>query len=329
MAVDIISAGRIPESTGGKNSLFSPSFLKNKLESFLTKEIINPEIILKHNQAFQKTRNLKILAQALDHQRFREQDFIWLIQIRNQFTQGLGDHKDLNTYLRLFRVAIEAKNSFLSIEQTELLYRSSQQQNFYQLVFQLLERNVSKEKFYQLIHQELTESLPKIKTEKGKKALECYVQALDSLTHKDDLGLKLLYLFKKYQLTNYSILQKVSNIVDYLKNRDLKNTATLVKLVKKQGEVFEQLGKILEIPLEKNSPLTYAIMLQYIVLQAKYGKVYNQFEKLMEVLGEWNKSHKTVESIRRQYPWTDYQQPKDFKQKLETLDLYKKYHHYC
>ncbi|MEA5511611.1 hypothetical protein VB715_17700 [Crocosphaera sp. UHCC 0190] len=329
MAVDIISAGKIQENTREKTHLFSPYFLKNKVDSFLKKELINPEIILKHNHAFEKTRTLKILAQALDHQRFREQDFIWLIQIRNKFTQGLGEYQGLNAYLRLFRVAIEAKNSFLSIEQIELLYRSSKQQNFYHLVFQLLERDVSKESFYQLIHQELTESLPKIKTEKGKKALECYVQSLDSLTYKDDLGLKLLYLFKKYQLTNYSILQKVSNIVDYLKNRDIKNTATLVKLVKKEGEVFDQLGKILEIPPEKNSPLTYATMLQYIVLQAKYGKVYSQFEKLMEVLGEWNKSYKTVESIRRQYSWTDYQQPKDFKQKLETLDLHKKYRHYC
>ena len=39
-------------------------------------------------------------------------------------------------------------------------------------------------------------STKKIKTEKGKKTLECYAHALDSLTNKDNLGLKLLYLFK-------------------------------------------------------------------------------------------------------------------------------------
>ena len=49
----------------------------------------------------------------------------------------------------------------------------------------------------------------------------------------------------------------------------------------------------------------------------------------MEILGDWNKFYKTVESIRRQYSWSQYRQPQDFKKKLVMLDLSRKSHHYC
>lgn len=328
MTAKVIPSGNLQEQTQ-KNSYGASLSFKARFSNFFHKETINPDIIIKHNQALDKANTLQILAEALEHKRFREKDFILLLQIKNKFSEGLNEYKGLNTYVRLLQVAIEAKNSFLAIEQIELLYRSSQQQNFYNLVFHLLKKDVSNERFYQFIHQKLTEVLPNIKTEKGKRALECYVNALDSLSHKDELGLKLLYLFKKYQLTNYSILQEVSNLVDILQTQDIRKTGSLVKIVKKYNNIFDKLGKILEIPEEKNDPFTYATMLQYIVLQSKYARVYCQFQKLTEVLGNWNKFYKTVESIRRQYSWNQYQQPKDFKQKLTTLDLYKKYYHYC
>ncbi len=328
MTVNIIPSGNLQDKVNQKGYGVSLS-LKERLSNFFHRETINPDIILKHNQALDKANTLKIMAQALENKRFREKDFILLLQIKHKFAEGLDEYKGLTSYLRLFQVAIDAKNSFLAIEQIELLYRSSQQQKFYQLVFHLLEQNVSNERFYQFVHQELAEVLLKIKTEKGKKALECYVNALDSLTHKDELGLKLLYLFKKYQLTNYSILQKVSNVVDVLKTQQIKNIGNILKIVKKESKLFEKLGRILEIPEAKNNNLTYAIILQHIVLQAKYTKVYCQFEKLIEVLGNWNKFYKTVESIRRQYNYNQYQKPQDFKKKLVMFDLYKKYHHYC
>ncbi|MDJ0846383.1 hypothetical protein [Crocosphaera sp.] len=328
MTVNIIPSGQLPTTTEKKVYESSLS-LKGRLSNFFHKETINPDLIIKHNQAFDKTNTLQIMAQALEHKRFRDRNFVLLLQIKNKFAEGLNEYKGLKSYLRLFQVAIEAKNSFLAIEKIELLNRSSQQQSFYELVFHLLEQNISNERFYQFIHQQLTEVLPKIKTEKGKRALECYVNALDSLTHKDELGLQLLYLFKKYQLSNYSLLQKASNIVEYLQTNDIKNTSSLVKIVKKNHTIFEQLGRILEIPESKNHPLTYATMLQYIVLQAKYAKVYCQFQKLIEVLGTWNKFYKIAESIRRQHPWNQYRQPQDFKKKLIMLDLYKQYHHYC
>ncbi|MDJ0599999.1 MAG: hypothetical protein QNJ37_14300 [Crocosphaera sp.] len=310
-------------------SLSSSLSVKKRVSNFFHKETINPDIILKHNQALDKTNTLQIMAQALENKQFREREFILFLQIKHKFAEGLNEYKELSSYLRLFQVGIEAKNSFLAIEEIELLYRSSKQKNFYQLVFHLLEQNIANESFYQFIHQELTEVLPKIKTEKEKKALECYVNALDSLTQKDELGLKLLYLFKKYQLTNYSILQRVSNVVGFLQTKDIKNISSLMKIVKKQNKLFEQLGQIIEIPEEKNHPLTYAIMLQYMLLQAKYAKVYCQFQKLIEVLGTWNKYYKTAESIRRQYPWNKYRQPQDFKKPLVMSDLYEKYHDYC
>ena len=106
------------------------------------------------------------------------------------------------------------------------------------MVFNLLEKTVSNKRFYQSIHQEFTKILPKIKTKKGKQALERYVNALDSLSYRDELGLKLLYLFKKYQLNNYSILQKVSNIVKVLQSQNINKTSNLLKVFQEQNTMF-------------------------------------------------------------------------------------------
>lgn len=328
MNVNIIPSGDLQDNTDKKAYVSSLS-LKQRLSNFLHKDTVSPEIILKHNQALHKASTLQLMAQALEHKRFREKDFILLLEIKKKFAEGLNEYKGLSAYLRLFQVAIKAKNSFLAIEQIELLYGSCQQQKFYELVFHLLKKNVSNEIFYKSIHKEFTKILPKIQTKKEKKALDFYVNSLDSLTYRDELGLKLLYLFKKYQLTNYSILQQVSNIVMVLQSQNIKKTSSILKFVKQENTIFEKFGKILEIPTEKNHPLTYATILEHIILQSKYNKIYCQFEKLMEILGDWNTFYKTVESIRRQYSWNQYQQPQDFKKKLVMLDLYRKYHHYC
>ena len=147
MTVNIISSGNIQENIEEKRSFSATSWLKDKVTDFFNREMIHPDVILKHNQALGKSQTLQIMAQALENKKFKEKDFILLLQIKNKFSEGVGQYRGIKSYLRLFQVAIEAKNSFLSIEQIELLYRSSKQQSFYQLVFDLLDQNVSQEKF--------------------------------------------------------------------------------------------------------------------------------------------------------------------------------------
>lgn len=213
----------------------------------------------------------------------------------------------------------------MAIEQLELMYRSSKQQTFYQLVFDLLSRHIPQEKFYELIHQELAELLPKISTEKGQKALNYYVHSLDSLTQQDELGLKLLYLFKKYQLADYSILKEVSNMVNYVNDKNIRDINIIDRLIKKNETIFKQLGKIIEISPENNNSLVHSKMLQYLALESKYRAVDLQFERLIRVLKDWKNAYQTVKNIRKKYPWIHYEQPKEFTQKIEYLNLYKKY----
>lgn len=59
------------------------------------------------------------------------------------------------------------------------------------------ENKYSPEEFKQQIRTKLEEIKPTIKTEQGREALEDYTESLEGLAEEKDIGLKLLYLFKK------------------------------------------------------------------------------------------------------------------------------------
>ncbi len=201
------------------------------MTSFLKKQDINPDVIDLYKENLRKIRQIGVIAQAIDKKQFKEPEFLFFLNLKNKFLQGTDEHKRLNQSLRLLKVAIDAKNSFLRIEQIESMYRNSYQQELYQLVFDLLSRNVSAPFFYNKVHEKLHEVLPLVKTEKAKNVLCSYVQELDSLVKQDKLGLRLLYLFKKYQLTDYSILGKVSDVVTYLSRQEVKDFDYVLNLI--------------------------------------------------------------------------------------------------
>ena len=101
--------------------------------------------------------------------------------------------------------------------------------------------------------------LPLLKTEEGKIALEAYVQAVSKISN-NSLGMKLLLLFKKYQLDDYSTLRSVSNTIDQLESEDLLNLDSLLLLVMVKYNVFEKLGPIVGVEDKYNRPETYAKM---------------------------------------------------------------------
>jgi hypothetical protein len=92
--------------------------------------------------------------------------------------------------------------------------------------------------------------------------------------------------------------------------------------------VFEDLGKIINIPEMERNTDTFSRILQYIALGEKHEASYPKFQELAHLLEIWNENYETVQSIREQYPSKRYKKVKTFLQTFPGVDLYDKYKSY-
>jgi len=129
------------------------------------------------------------------------------------------------------------RDEYLSLDETidsaESRYCSSGQQELYKFVNGLLTQDLDLDPvvFKEQIDRKLQEVLPLLKTEEGKIALEAYIQAVSKISN-NSLGMKLLLLFKKCQLNDYSTLRSVSNIIAQIINLRQKYAAQEYRLPK-------------------------------------------------------------------------------------------------
>lgn len=330
------------------------SFLNQDVTN-LTKDTEGQEIISEistniHNQALAEIKVLSTIAKTLDNPNFQDTDFLFYIKIKSFFATNREQYQGLQNSAELLALAVKAQANFLKIEQTELRYRSTKQQEYYQFVIDFLgekfaednneleagaiisqkkeNQKYSREEFKQQIRAKLENIKHTIKTEQGKQALEDYTESLEALAEEKDIGLKLLYLFKKYNLTDFSILRTISDMVIYLQDKNMQNTKAMQDLVVKNGDIFLKVGKIIGIPKSKENSETYGRILQYLALTKKHENSIKQFTKLMEVLKQWTNFNKTITDIREEYPSTQYKQPDEFKQEIPGIFLYQKYGEY-
>jgi len=307
--------------------LWGDRSMLEKIESVIHKEHehIPEEVIEHHQRVMGELKILAPIARALDSDTFINPEFLTFVKVTKLFALEIAEYKGLRNYVALFRVAIEAKNSFLKIEQIELSHRSTKQQELYNFVIKELAQKPNSEKFIVSLKEKLEKILPEIKTEEGIFAINSYVQTLELVARQDELGLRLLYLFKKYQLEDLSLLRVMSEMVDYLLGKNLQNFAEITSFIEANREKFLQLGKIIEIPAEKNTDENYARMFQYIVLKRKYNDDYTQFQRVIEIMTEWTKFYKIVKEIREHYPPAEFEQPTEFTKKIPGEELYFKH----
>ncbi|MGI0482465.1 hypothetical protein ACN4EE_16990 [Geminocystis sp. CENA526] len=307
--------------------LWGDKSMLEKIEAIIQKphEEVPQEVIEHHQRVFAELKLLTPIAKALDSSKFSDSEFLEFVKISNLFSLEIGEYKGLRNYVALFRVAVEAKDSFLKIEQIELSYRSSKQQQFYNFVVELLEKQLPSSEFITFLDQQLEKTLQEIQTEEGKNAINVYAQTLKTVAKQDDLGLRLIFLFKKYQLEDFSLLRVMSDIVQYLLGRDLGDFNDIVTLVKANEQRFEQLGKIIELPIDKTREEDYARMLQYIVLKQKHQVSYIQFQRLLEIMTQWTHFYLIVRDIRSHYSETEFTLPPEFQHNVPGLDIYLKY----
>lgn len=288
------------------------------------KQEIPESTVIIYKDTLKSLKNISALVKSVDNEKFTSREFVNFLNLNRQFESNAGAYEGLKYSIELLRVALETKESFLKIEATETRYRSYSQQEFYEYVYEYLQQDLSINEFQELVQRQLNDIIPKIKTDEGKAAIQSYVNQLD-IVCKDKLGLKLLFLFKQYDLSNFALLRTVSEIADTFYDKNLESIKEFMVVVQLNAEIFLKLGQIIQVPTAKNKPETYALMLQYIALRNRHQKSYGQFQQLLGLLKEWERFYNPLITIRQEYPFSEYKQPPIFTEEIPGLNIYEKY----
>lgn len=285
-----------------------------------------PELVeIVHNREMSAVGIFAKKAESIDSDKFSGQEFLMFVKMKYCLARGIEEYAGLDQSIKLLQGAIEAKNSYLTLDQTEFRYRSSKQQDFYQYVESLLASDYEdKAAFQARVAEKLLSTLPQVKTEEGKIALKAYQSELERLGDYE-LGLKLLSLFKTYQLADYSVLRTISDILETFREKQTLDYSSLVVLVISKYEVFEKLKNIIGVADNKNKPETYARMMQYIALTYRHDKSYAQFAELLQVMRQWYLPYRAILDIRQRYPRSSFKLPKQFSEDIPGVAIYDKY----
>ncbi|HAC63748.1 MAG TPA: hypothetical protein DCF68_09460 [Cyanothece sp. UBA12306] len=305
-----------------------PVFGENSLVDDLLQKFNKPEVdensLALHNREMLDLRVFAKTAAAIDNEKFSNEEFLIFVKVKCMLRKGINEYDGLFNSVELLKVAIEAKDSFIAIDQTELRYRGSKQQQFYQYVEQLLNDHENNESFQNNVQAQLADIVDQIKSEQGKKAIESYAKHLIKLS-EHELGLKLLSLFKAHELADYSILRIISEMIQGLNKQDLRDFKGLMSLVMVNYQIFEQLRKIIELSDRQNTPEVYARMIQYIALSQRHTLSYLKFEDLVKVMRKWIHPYQAIVDIRQTYSAKEYKLPKEFTEPLPGVEIYEKY----
>lgn len=311
--------------------LWGDKGLLERFKHWFFKPAVPETAINIHNNAFLQLKNIAAIAKSIDNYKLSSQEFYYYLKVKNLLTNGVDDYEGLSESLGLLKVALEAKDSFMKIEQIEMRYLGFKQKEFYDFVFELLKQETPKENFRPLVQKKLVQSVLSIKSEDGKTALQAYMKALEVIS-KHDLGLRLLYLFKQYDLGDFATIRTISDLAsDLYYNKDEKDLQDLKEfqyIARVNSDVFDRLAEIISIPKTKDPIYTYAIMLQYIGLSLKYQDSFVQFQQLISIMKNWKEYYKPVEATRIEYNPRDYAIPEEFTQEIPGLDIYQKYQQY-
>lgn len=299
------------------------NFLGKFIKRFQKPDILESDKFL-HQRNLEKLALITNQAENLNADKFGNTEFMTFFKIKSYIARSIDEYANLDEVIELLRVAIEAQNSFSTIDSTESRYCSSGQRKLYDYVNSLLTQELDPAVFKQQIAQKLEEVLPLLKTEEGKIPLTAYVREISKIS-ENPLGLKLILLFKKYQLDDYSTLRSVSNTINLLESEDLLNLDALLLLVMVKYDVFEKLGPIVGIAEQYNRPETYSKMLQYIGLKSRHEVSYQKFQEFLLLLKQWETHYKTIVNVREKYSAKDYQLPKEFSSEPPGFGLYQKY----
>lgn len=298
-----------------------------RINRIFYKEEIPDSVIGIHDAALREGTKLFHRAKSIEVEKFGSKEFLAFVRIKYDLAQNKAINKNLEKYAQLLQVGMKTKKSFIALEQIEINHQGKKFNEFYEYVNSLLSKLSTPASFKVYLQPKFAEVLPTMTSEEGKTALCNYVQQLESLS-EHELGLRLLAAFKAYKLSDYSILRKVSDIINSLERHDLLDMKGLKVRIFSEYAVFEDLGKIINIPQEERNTDTYSRILQYIALGEKHEASYPKFQELANLLERWNENYGAVQSIRDQYPSKRCKKVRTFLDTFPGTDLYEKYKNY-
>lgn len=283
-----------------------------------------PELALSlHNAELQELEKLTPIIQMQDNNEFGEQ-FLLYLSLKEKIENNQDEYKGINTFVRILRFAIHRNKHFQNLRRIELDYQGKTQRELYDFVYEQLNNNLDASVFRKTIHQKIDYLLAILKNELIKEALISYRDSLEVIS-EESIGLNLLFLFKKYKITDYTVFKIISDIIKQIKKQDLTNLKALVLVAKINYEELEKLGHLIGISQKNNEPIVYAQILQYIALSQKYERLNYRFEQLQANLIQWQKNYKTLHTVREEYPSHKYKLPKEFLQIIPGENIYIKY----
>lgn len=300
----------------------SVSLMERIIGSLNRREI--PELALSlHDTELDELKKIFPTMRMLDNEQYND-EFLLYMTIKNKVENNLDEYKSLQTFIKIFSFITKNINYFRIIKRIELDFRGKTQVELYDFVEQQLSLISDPKLFNEIVIDEIDKILKIIRNEPTKEALLSYRNALDMVT-KDEIGLNLLILFKKYNIIDYSIFNVINTILNKLSKQNLEILKGLVLVVKVHYDELEQLGKIIGIPHSEDPVIIYAKIIQYIALSNRYDQIIYRFNKLLEIVKNWNKHYETLLQIREEYPSYKYKISHSFSESIPGESIYLKY----
>ena len=296
-------------------------------KSKFSKPKVPDSIIDLHKKYFRKLLNFGNKATRIDDEKFGKEEFKIYFNLRHKVEAETAGYEKIGQSIKYLEVAIAAQSSYIKLESTELRYRSRKQQAFYEFVTSNIRDEIDKDEFRTLVKKKLAEVAPLIASEEGRNALKSYLKEINKIA-EHDLGLKLLALFKKYQLADFTILRKVADIVERVNAQDVISEQNLTVIVLENYDTLKKLAPIIEIAEEDISPETFTKILQFMGLITRHGTAYNKFQDLLKVLRKWQEPSESLKLLREQYSKEKYQLPEEFTASIPGQETYSKYAKY-
>jgi hypothetical protein len=305
---------------------FDEGVVENLRDKYGNPKVPDSQVLL-HDRFLKELNKIALKLEKLDNEKFGDREFLLYVGLKTDLARGTGEYKELYRSIQLLDAGIVTQASFLRLEQTELRFRSRKQQEFYQFIVDSIDDNLNKELFKDKVKKKLAEILPLLNTDEGREALQGYLKEVD-LISKHELGLKLLSLFKQYQLADFTVLKTVSDLIQQLEAQDLFHSESLEVLVVEHYDLFQKLSPIIGIKKEHHLAEIYAKILKFMGLQRRHEESYEKFQQLIKTVEQWKIPYKSISIVRQEYKANNYRLPPEFTQKIPGLPIYKKYEKY-
>jgi hypothetical protein len=301
----------------------------DKIVVSLNKRQIPQELLEKHNQAFTTIESLEKRIKLVNHPKFSRPEFLFFVKNKSLLTLEYGQYEGLSNSAELLIVALEVYDILDKVQRVELDFNGIKEQELYSYVYLLLNKNLNSTDFMIKLRDKAITILPLIHNQQSQKAIKGYLRNLEYLSQEKKLALRVKSLFKKYNFTDYGIFTDVAKLLIQVENKFLRDLSIFIELVKEHYDLFSKLGRVIDLPLNKYNPKSYALILQHIALSYKYEISYFQFSQLLDLLRQWQESYQVIREIRESHDNKQYKTPKNFVNNIPGLDIYEQYKPFC